>query len=132
MNLHVILIGTIMMTMCKTSTFLICSLTYTSIGYFVILSIERYVAIVYPFQCKSWFSHKNQAICLLLAPIYGFSIGATPLLGWSSYARPQNNSLYCTFDFGLKSTKSYFIVAVLLAFVGPVLVIAVCLKCILV
>ena len=120
------------MTLCKTSTFLICSLTYTSIGYFVVLSIERYVAIVYPFQYKSWFSHNNQIICLLLAPLYGFSMGAAPLLGWSGYAKSQNNSLYCTFDFELKSTNSYFIIAILLAFIGPVLVIVACVKCIIV
>ena len=112
-----------MTTPCKASTFLLCSFTYSSIGYFVILSVERYVSIVCPYQHKSWFTFKNQIITLAVAPVYGFSIGVAPLLGWSGYTRPRSNSIYCSFDFQLSNTKSYFIVAILFAFVVPVLVI---------
>ena len=105
---------------------MICSLTYTSIGYFVTLAIERYVAIIHPFKYNQGFSSKHTALCLLVPVVYGFTIGGIPLLGWSGYARPHNNSIYCTFNFSLQSTQSYFIFACVVAFVGPVTVTAMC------
>ena len=117
---------------CKIASFFVCSLTYTSIGLFVILAIERYVAIIHPFKYNPCFSRKNSSAWLLVAPVYGFSIAVIPLFGWSGYARPHNNSHYCTFDFQIQSTKSYFIFTSIIVFVGPILLTAICFGLILV
>jgi len=123
--------GSVTTLWCKTAGFIICFLTYTSIGYFLILAIERYVAILRPLHYGTWFTFRNTMVLLVLPPLYGLSIGALPLVGWSGYARPRNNSIYCTYDFQLQSTKGYFMFTSVVVFIGPIVLTTACFTCIL-
>ena len=118
------------MLVCQCTTALVCSLTYTSIGYFVVMALERYAAIVHPLKYERWFSKFITQTCYIIPPICGFALGTAPLFGWSRYGKTYEKSTYCEFDFRSKGTTSYFLFTVVAMFVIPVTTTLVFFSCI--
>ena len=105
---------------CQFEAFLICSLAYASIGFYLCLAVERYVAILHPFQYVVLCAKYNSTLWLFLPLICGFLLGSPPLVGWSQYGKMRESSTYCAFDLRSKGTSSYFIVVIVIAFIVPV------------
>ena len=109
---------------CVVSAFLICFFSYTSIGYFVELAIERCISISYlntgHVDCIS------SILWLLVPPMIGFTLSVAPLCGWGKYGRTHIDSLYCGFDFTAIrhgfSEKSYIIVVCVVMVILPVII----------
>ena len=80
-------------TSCQISAFLVCCLTYTSIGYFVELAMERSIST--SSLHTGYVDCASSVIWLLIPPIIGFMLGSAPLLGWGKYGKSRANSLYC-------------------------------------
>ena len=112
---------------CQAAGFTTCMLTYTSIGYFVALTVERYLAIKEPYKYVVWFSEGRNTWWLGGAPIFGLLLGIGPLAGWGNYGKSRSSATFCciSFDLTIKS-KSYFLFACVFAFVVPVAVTVVC------
>ena len=114
---------------CEAAAFIVCSLTYTSIGYFVALTIERCITITLPFMYVAWFSNNNKTWWLCVPPICGLFLGAAPLFGWGRYGHSRETSSHCSFDFyvgDVESMRSYFLFAVFCSFVIPLIITSVC------
>jgi len=119
---------------CMAEAFIICAFTYSSIGYFVVLAVERYISIVFPYQHEFWYSSTRNIIWFTLPPAVGVILGAAPLVGWSSYGKSRDRSFHCGYDFNdnRTSTKVYFLFVLLLFFGLPVVLTSVCFRRILI
>lgn len=104
---------------CEIQGFGICSTTFASVGYFLSMTIERYIVVVY--RSSTW-SSKKKRLSFLLAPLVGFALAAPPLFGWGKYSRSKNVETYCAFDFDASGMRSYFMVVFLMVFVVPVVI----------
>ena len=119
--------GVITVASCQIQAFIICFCTYSNIGLFVSLTIERYISISYPFSCRGWYKRKTiSALFLLLPACIGLVLGAPPLIGWGRYERPRNTSTYCTYRFKNFSDRSFYIIAVLGGFIIPTAIASIC------
>lgn len=107
---------------CEVAAFMICFMTYNSIGYFVMLIAERYIRIVYPFKSESLLRKKSViALCIAVPVLFGFSLAVLPLAGWGRYGRSRENSTYCGYDFKGERIASYLFTAVAVSFWLPLL-----------
>ena len=114
---------------CELQAFAICSLTYTSIGYFVVLAVERFTSIKKPTKHIIWFRSRRRRIVYIIIPLLiGVLIGVGPLFGWSAYGKARLKSTYCGFDFKMRGwgTISYFVTVIILAFLIPLFITGVC------
>ena len=112
---------------CQVSGFMISMLTYTSIGYFVALTVERYFAIKLPYKYETWFSDGRNAWWLGAPLLFGILLAVPPLVGWGKYSKDHVVDSLCTLSLDAKyNAKSYFIVASIFAFVVPLTVTGVC------
>ena len=91
-ELHAAIVGETKETECQTQGFIICFCTYSNIGYFVSLTLERYISILYPFLSEEWYSHKSKAAMFMFLPVFGGAIlGTSPLVGWGTYGRSREH-----------------------------------------
>lgn len=114
---------------CEAAAFILCFCTYTTIGCFMTLTIERYLSILYPFFYRIVFERKGVSLLSVLIPtLYGFVFAVAPLFGWGRYGPSRINSTYCAFDFKNKTLldESFFLTVINLAFVLPICVTAIC------
>lgn len=114
---------------CKTGAFIICFTTYTSIGLFVTLIVERYIAIIHPYKYHVWAdSREFIVLCILLPIIYGFVFAVFPFTGWGRYGRSKNRSFYCSFEFSAinNNDTSFFFTVVVFCFVLPLMLTSIC------
>lgn len=129
LELYLVLHDGIGDTACIASAFLVCFCTYTAIGCFLMLMLERYTAILYPFKYVIWTMRtKTKISCFLIPPVYGLFLSGAPLLGWGGYGHSTPNSTYCAFDFKGRSMsdRSFFFFVVALSFGLPLVISAVC------
>lgn len=114
---------------CIAAAFLVCFATYTSIGYFVVLLIERYISVVFPFKYDV-ITHKKwvRNIFFMLPVLYGLMFSVPPLLGWGKYGHTQRNATYCGYDIKMTrpTDKSFFYTAIILTFGMPVIFTSLC------
>ena len=99
-------------------------MTYTSIGYFVVLAYERFTSVTYPFKYIQTFSKPGRKFFCLLAPgFFGLIMALPPLLGWSRYGlkTAEGRSGYCRLDFRDRSwtSVSYFVFISILTLLLP-------------
>lgn len=113
---------------CQVAATSICILTYTSIGCFVTLTVERYLAINKPFQYVTWFSDgHNNTWWLTGPPVFGILLAIAPLLGWSRYEKGREFATYCCLRLDTSvEARSYFLTVCLLVFVVPITFTAFC------
>ena len=111
---------------CNAAAFIICTCTYSSIGYFVALTVERYLAIRKPFKYVLWFGEsRNNSWWLAFPPIFGILLGIAPLAGWSAYGKSREVATYCGFDFTpTPGPRSYFLSICFFVFVVPLVITA--------
>ena len=117
---------------CNLTASLICSLTYTTIGYILILSIERFIAICRPLRYVQWYQ-KSYLIIWGIAPfLVGVPLGVVPLMGWGRYAKSRNETSYCGLDVtsSPENGKSYFLFSMFLVLVLPCVLTTTCYVCI--
>ena len=108
---------------CEAAGFFVCTLTYTSVGYFVALTVERYLAIKEPFKYVTWFSEGQNIWWLSFPPIIALLLGIAPLAGWSQYDKSRMFSTYCGFQFNQsQESRSYFLTVCFFVFVVPLAV----------
>ena len=108
---------------CKASGFFVCTLTYMSVGYFVALTVERYLAIKEPFNYVTWFSEGRNAWWLIFPPIVAILLGIAPIAGWSGYDKSRMYATYCGFQFDKsQESRSYFLTVCFFVFVIPLTV----------
>jgi len=132
-ELHSTIKGAITDEACLTSAFLICFLTYTSVGCLVGLVLERCIAIKYPFTHVVWFSVDARHTSWLVGTVIsGFLLAFPPLVGWGKYGKARKESFYCGFDFGNNgmSAKCYLIFIVFVVLVIPTVLTWTCIVCI--
>ena len=128
-SLEAYITGSITMSTCVFSAFLLCSLTYSSIGYLVALTLERYIAIKYPYRYHVWINQNVKTWIWLFIPLLlGFLFGVAPILGWGKYGQTHQHSSHCGFDFrdDSSSAKSYLIFVVICVLVVPIIISARC------
>ena len=105
---------------CKVAAFFVCTLTYTSVGYFVALTVERYLAIKEPFRYVTWFGEGRNTWWLAFPPLAAILLGVAPLAGWSRYDKSRIFATYCGFHFDKsQETRSYFLTVCFCVFVVP-------------
>lgn len=119
---------------CKVEVTIICCFTYTSIGYYVQLAIERVTGIIYPYEFQAWYIENPNTKWLLLPPLAGFLLGLAPLMGWSGYGKHRDHSTYCGIDFGKNDVeaKSYYITIIIVFMIIPIILTSVCFACIII
>ena len=128
-GLYAVIANHISRTACLFSAFLLCSLTYSSIGYLVSLTLERYIAIKYPYKYLLWMYPSTKAwIWLLLPSLIGPVVGVAPILGWGRYGQSRETNKYCGFDFldDSAGAKSYLVFVVVGVLVVPISITVVC------
>ena len=126
-ELYAAFTGKIQDVACQVQAFVICFSTYTTLGCFVSLTIERYLNIIYPFKCQVWLNDKFKVAQFLLLPILGgFVLGTPPLLGWGTYGKSRKDSTYCGYEFKGFSDRSFFITVVICGFGIPFVMASVC------
>ena len=114
---------------CELQAFVICSLTYASIYYFIVLAVERFTSIKKPTKHTIWFKSRRRRIGYIILPLFiGVLIGIGPLFGWSAYGKARLASTYCGFDFKKRGwgTIFYFVTVIVLAFLIPVMITGAC------
>ena len=57
----------------------------SSISHLLLLSVERYIAVVHPFQANTLLQHSHVYIGIVLSWLVTFTIASLPLFGWSRY-----------------------------------------------
>ena len=125
-EMHAAIQSQISIAACKISALLICSFTYTSIGYFVEIALERYVTMLY-FSAEHT-DYLSTVLWLLIPPVVRFTFASAPLLGLGKYGKSRDTALYCGFDFrdsGVRA-KTYFLIIIVVMVVLPVAIISVC------
>ena len=92
----------------------------SSIFHLVLLSGERFIAIVHPFDYKEIISTRNINIALLVSWLVPIAISSLPLFGWSSFVI-EGIGTACAFDlFPVTwSDKSFNIFLICIAFALP-------------
>ncbi|XP_072559166.1 adenosine A2c receptor [Paramormyrops kingsleyae] len=69
-------------------------LTQSSIFSLLAVAVERYIAILLPFQYHSLMTPRNAVMVILITWMLAFLIGLVPLMGWH---KPPPESGYCFF-----------------------------------
>ena len=111
---------------CQVASLLMCSFTYSSVGYYVVVALERYVTASYLTDFTDYLSN---TLWLIVPPVCGFSLGSAPMLGWGRYGKLHKTSSYCTLNFTdpVDRSSTYYLVIFTVMFAVPVSISCFCL-----
>ncbi|XP_037397854.1 adenosine receptor A1-like [Pygocentrus nattereri] len=80
--------------LCIAILYMLLMLTQSSIFSLLAVAIERYVAILLPFQYQRLLKPRNARLVILLTWLLAFLVGSVPLMGWHGRSDEMN---YCSF-----------------------------------
>ena len=126
-ELYSAITGQIKDTECQIQAFIVCFCTYSALGFYISLTIEKYIKILYPFQSDRLLKGKFLSASLLFSPLLvGLLLGTPPLIGWGKYGKSLNDSHYCSYVFDHDGGKSFFVTATVCGVGVPVIFASIC------